>query len=106
MDDWSMKCKKCGGNLGGLENAAASICVRPMGDEEDRTYFLCEKCDVYTVWVCIEDFFTDECKLFAAGPIPRKRGDEIVAKIRQCPAPGNMSCKCPVHKEMEGLLWW
>jgi len=92
MAHWSMKCTKCGADLGGLEKKAATICLSVMGDEETRSYFLCEECDVYSVWVCIEDFFTDEDTLFASGPIPREKGDGIVEKIR----------KCPAHREMSG----
>ena len=100
MAGWSMKCKQCGADLGGLEKAEASICLRVRGDEETRTYFLCTACDVYTVWVWIEEFFTDKDSLFAIGPIPREKGDEIVAKIRKCPDPGLISCRCPTHQEM------
>ena len=71
-----------------------------MGDEETRSYFLCHKCDVYSVSVCIEDFFTDENTLFSTGPIPREKGDKIVEKIRKCPAPDNVSCRCPTHEKM------
>ena len=100
MAGWSMKCKQCGADLGGHEKAAASICLRVRGDEETRTYFLCTACDAYSVWVCIEDFFTDEYTMFPTGPIPRKKGDEIVAKIRKCPAPDILACRCPTHQEM------
>ena len=101
MADWSMKCKKCGGDLGGLDKKLAAIVLRVMGDEETRSYFLCKDCDVYTVWVWIEPFFTDDDKLFASGPIPREKGDEIVERIRKCPAPDNPSCKCPTHEGFE-----
>ena len=99
-EQWSMKCKKCGADLGGLEMRAASICLRVRGDEEDRAYFLCAECDVYSVWVVIEDFFTDKESKHATGPIPRKKGDKIVAEIGECPAPNIPSCRCPTH---EGL---
>ena len=98
---WTMKCEKCGADLGGFENKVASICIRIRGDEEDRSYFLCKECNVYSVWVCIEDFFTDKDTMFASGPIPREEGDKIIDKIRKCPNPNNMSCRCPIHKEME-----
>ena len=97
---WSMKCDKCGADLGGLEKRAASICLRVRGDEETRSYFLCTDCDVYTVWVCIEDFFTDKDTFFTVGPIPREKGDKIIEKIRKCPAPDIMSCRCPTHEEL------
>jgi hypothetical protein len=98
-----MKCVKCGADLGSFEKAVASICTRPIGDEEDRSYFLCKECNVYSVWVCIEDFFTDKDTMFARGPIPREEGDRIIDKIRESPNPNNMSCRCPIHKEMESL---
>ena len=98
---WTMKCEKCGAELGGLEKKVASICIRPRGDEETRSYFLCNECNAYSVWVCIEDFFTDKDTFFSRGPISREDGDEIINKIRKCSTPGNMSCRCPIHKEME-----
>jgi hypothetical protein len=76
-----------------------------MGDEEDRTYFLCKKCDVYSVWVCIEDFFTDKDTMFPVGPIPRDKGDKIVDEIRKCSTPNNMSCQCPIHKKMKPFTY-
>ena len=102
---WTMKCEKCGADLGGFEKKVASICIRPRGDEEDRSYFLCKKCNVYSVWVCIEDFFTDKDTMFARGPIPREEGDKIIDKIGECPNPNNMSCRCPIHKEMESFTY-
>ena len=102
MARWSMKCEKCGADLGGFEAKQASICLRVRGDEETRSYFLCVKCDAYSVWVCIEDFFTDKDTMFARGPIPRKEGDAIIDKIKQCSAPGIPSCRCPTHEEMSG----
>ena len=99
---WSMKCEKCGADLGGLEKRAASICLRVRGDEETRSYFLCKDCDVYSVWVCIEDFFTDEEFIITVGPIPREKGDKIIEQIRKCPSPNNMSCRCPTHEELSG----
>ena len=103
MAEWSTKCVRCGADLGGFEKEAASICLRVRGDEETRTYFLCEACDVYSVWVCIEDFFdATPDTLFASGPVPREKGDEIVEMIRKCPAPGNLSCRCPTHEELSG----
>jgi hypothetical protein len=99
-----MKCEKCGADLGGFEKEVASICLRPMGDEETRSYFLCKECDVYSVWVCIEDFFTDKDTMFARGPILREKGDKIINKIMKCSDPDNMSCRCPIHREMESFI--
>jgi hypothetical protein len=100
---WTMKCQKCGADLGDLDKRMASIHIRPLGDEEIRSYFLCKECDVYPVWVCIEDFFTDEDTKFASGPIPRDKGDKIVEKIRTCSSPGEPSCRCPGHKRMKAF---
>lgn len=98
---WTMKCVKCGADLGGLGKKVASICIRPMGDEEIRSYFLCKECDVYSVWICIEDFFTDKDTMFSAGPIPRKKGDKIIEEIKKCSEPDIVSCQCPIHKKMK-----
>ncbi|MCP4368587.1 MAG: hypothetical protein GY797_10820 [Deltaproteobacteria bacterium] len=102
---WTMKCEKCGADLGDIENNVASICLRVRGEEETRSYFLCKACDVYSVWICIEDFFTDKDTFFARGPIPREKGDEIIDKIRKCSNPGNVPCGCPTHKEMESFTY-
>ena len=104
MDRWSMKCKKCGSDLGAISKAVASICLRPREDEETRSYFLCRKCNVYTVWVYIEEFFTDKETMFATGPVAREEGDSIVAKIRKCPAPQLVSRRCPTHEELSSRL--
>ncbi len=100
MTRWSMKCIQCGADLGGLENKVASISLSFRGDEMERVYFLCTTCDVYTAWVCIEDFFTDKDTMFAEGPVPREKGDLIVDKIRKCPAPNIKSCRCLIHEEL------
>ncbi|MEN8151271.1 MAG: hypothetical protein ABFS86_15755 [Planctomycetota bacterium] len=104
MANWSMKCRKCGADLGDLREAAASICLRPREDEETRTYFFCEACGVWSVWLCIEDQWTDEDKLIAVGPVSREEGDRIVALIGECPDPGLSWCRCPVHGKLNGTL--
>jgi hypothetical protein len=98
-----MNCIKCDADLGGFENKAASICVRPHGTEETRVYFLCEACDVYTVLISIEPAWEGETSVFTRGPIPREKGDRTVERIRQCSAPDIVSCQCPVHREMQAL---
>jgi hypothetical protein len=100
MSGWSMRGTSCGAELGDLQDAVATICIDAMGDEEDRTWFLCETCDAYSVWVCNEAFFTDEVKMWAEGPITREKGDQIVGMIRQCPAPRLKSCRCPAHRKL------
>jgi hypothetical protein len=99
-----MKCTRCGADLGGFGDCEASICLRPREDEETRSYFLCERCNLYSVWVCIEDFWTDEDTMFAVGPKLRAEGDRIVALIRECPAPGLASCRCPTHEKLSSRL--
>lgn len=99
-----MKCKKCGGDLGGLDRRVAYICLRVSGDEEDRSYFLCKVCDVYTVWIWNEPFFTDEDVMFSVGPLSREVGDEIIEKIRRCPSPHSVSCRCPTHEELSNPM--
>lgn len=100
-----MECIKCGADLGGFENKAASISVRPQGTEETRAYFLCAACDVYTVWICIEAAWEGEDTVVTRGPISREKGDRIVERIGQCSAPDIVSCQCPVHREMEASGW-
>ncbi len=94
-----MKCNKCSRDLGGLDKRVAYICLSVRGDEEDRSYFLCSACDVYTVWIWNEHFFTDEVVTFSV-TLSREAGDEIVEKIRKCPTPRIMSCHCPTHEEL------
>ncbi len=100
-----MNCIRCGADLGGFENEAASISVRPQGTEETRCYFLCAACDVYTLWISIAPAWEGEDTVVTRGPISREEGDGIVARIGQCPAPGLTSCRCPVHREMEAMDW-
>jgi len=77
MPDWTMKCRECGGDLGDLPAARASICLRPREDED---------------------------RLIAVGPVSREEGDRIVARIRECPSPDLAWCRCPVHEELNGTL--
>jgi hypothetical protein len=84
-----------------MDEKKATITVDRYGDEEDRTYFFCEACGVYSVWVCIEAFFTDSLSFHAGRPIPQKKGDEIVRLIGECPAQWMKSCKCPAHRKLE-----
>jgi len=58
---------------------------------------------MYSVWICIEDFFTDKDTMFTSGPISREKGDKIIEKIRKCSDPDNVSCNCTIHKEMNSF---
>jgi hypothetical protein len=67
-----------------------------MGDEYTESFFLCKRCDVYTVEVCYEPFLGDEVITFR-GPLPRAEGDAAVALIKGCPEPWDKKCRCQAH---------
>lgn len=45
------------------------------------------------------DRFMGEDSIHCQSPIPKKRGDEILALIRNCPKPNNKRCTCGAHRE-------
>lgn len=67
-----------------------------MGDECTESFFLCERCDVYTVEVYYEPFLGNgEVKL--RGPVQRAEGDAAVSLIHQCSEPWDKKCRCRAH---------
>jgi hypothetical protein len=91
-------CLQCGVALPPTKEVgcAASISGGIMGDEYTESYFLCERCGVYTVEVCYEPFLGDE-EITLRGPVPREDGDAAVMLIRQCSEPWNTKCRCAAH---------
>lgn len=80
-----------------LEKPEAVIVICPRSDAISCRYYLCPKCDVWTVERWEDDFMGDDRRLLE-GPYPRASGDAAVAKIRQCPTPSDKWCDCDVHK--------
>jgi hypothetical protein len=80
---------------------AASISGSIMGDEHTESYFLCEKCGVYTVELYYEPFLNEESVSFR-GPIAREEGDAAVTLIRRCPEPWDKKCRCQAHRLIFG----
>jgi hypothetical protein len=93
-----VRCLQCGAELSPTkgERCAASISGGIMGDEYTESYFLCERCGVYTVEVCYEPFMGDDEVKFQ-GPVSREKGEAAVNLISQCPEPWNKKCRCQAH---------
>jgi len=94
-----IKCSKCGYEMS--QPPAASISGSIMGDEYIESYYLCPRCDHYTVDI-VRDRFLGEAEASVSGPIPRAEGDAIVQSIGQCSEPWNKRCRCAVHQEYFG----
>jgi hypothetical protein len=75
-----------------------SIAGSIMGDECIESLYYCERCAKYTIEV-YWDFFSGGESVSIEGPIPRERGDELVALIARCPTPTDKRCRCPAHIE-------
>lgn len=67
-----------------------------MGDEHTDTYYLCPRCQVYTV-VKYWDNFTGIESSTLSGPLALDRGNELVALIKQCSEPWDKKCRCAAH---------
>jgi hypothetical protein len=99
-------CIQCGVAFGSGrdEGCAAAISGGIAGDEYTESYFLCERCGVYTVEVRHEPFLGEECSGLK-GPLPKAKGDDAVALIQRCPEPWNKKCRCEAHQTyFEGQL--
>lgn len=82
----------------------ASISGGIMGDEYIESYFLCSRCEVYTVEI-YHDRFLGEDTVFVRGPVSKAEGDAKVELIRQCSEPWNKKCRCRAHQAyFEGSL--
>ena len=93
-----VQCSQCGKLFDREEGgrSVASICGGIMGDEYIESYYLCDRCGVYTVEIVHDHFLGDE-EVFVRGPMTRTEGDEKVQLIRQCSEPWNKKCRCPAH---------
>jgi len=80
-----------------LPKAVAGIAILVAGDEYIYRYFLCERCDVYTVDGYHDRFMGDQDEVFVLPPIARAEGDRAVALIRACPDPMDKLCDCASH---------
>lgn len=78
------------------DERVASMSGSIMGDEYTDSYFLCPVCQLYTV-VSWRDNFTGIESVSTSGPMPRERGDERVALIKQCDTPWDKKCRCEAH---------
>jgi hypothetical protein len=93
-----IQCLQCGKELESKKEggSAAVISGSIMGDEYTESYFLCERCDVYTVEVCYEPFLGEE-EVSLQGPVSRAKGDAAVNLIKSCSEPWNKKCRCQAH---------
>jgi len=94
-------CAKCGGELEPERTRAASISGSIMGDEYTDCFFLCPKCQAYTV-VNFHDRFLGEETSSSRGPVSKAEGDAKVALIKQCSRPWDKKCRCAAHREYFG----
>jgi hypothetical protein len=90
----TVACRKCGATL---SERAAGIAVLGHGDEYIHTYFLCARCDAWTVEV-FHDAFMGESSVWTRGPLSRAEGDADVERIRRCPSPGDKTCGCETYR--------
>ena len=95
-----VQCAQCGRQFDRQDKdcPAAAIAVEVMGDEYIQSFFFCRACGVYTQET-YHDRFLGEDSVGVSGPIPKDRGDELVALIRTCPDPMDKHCQCPAHRE-------
>lgn len=94
-----IRCSQCQREI--TSDCVASISGSIMGDEYSETYFLCERCGVYTVKVC-HDRFLDEESVSLRGPVSKEEGDAKVELINQCSEPWDKKCRCEVHRAYFG----
>lgn len=90
-----MECKQCNRTLL-ADDRVASISGSIMGDEHTDTYWLCPRCQVYTVegaW----DNFTGVETTSASGPLSKPEGDAQVKLIQKCRQPWDKKCRCRAH---------
>lgn len=94
-----MTCSKCRTDFPDDDSGApvASISGSMIGDEHTDVYYLCPRCDFYTVVQVCEPFLGEEQRS-VSGPLSREKGDAEVAVIRECPEPWDKKCRCPSHR--------
>jgi hypothetical protein len=93
MSTVCLQCKREFLNEERVASMSGSIC----GDECTDAYFFCPVCRLYTL-VSWHDNFTGIETKQVTGPIPKQRGDESVALIRQCQSPWDKKCRCAAHR--------
>lgn len=94
-----MECGKCNSDLGDAKARKAFICMEVMGDEYIYSYWQCDACGFYTLETFRDRIMGTEI-ITKGGPIDREEGDAVVARIKQCPDPGNKRCMCRTHRSM------
>jgi hypothetical protein len=100
-----IRCLSCGVHLDADPGTrpAASIAGQIFGDEYLESYFLCPACGTYTVEI-VHDRFLGEEEISTSGPLDKRKGDELVRLILECPDPSDKKCGCEAHKRyFDGL---
>jgi len=95
----SIKCGKCGAELGPVEKRRAFISVFVQGDEEIRSWYFCETCRVWMIEFYYDHFMGDS-DVTVAGPYPEEAWAAEVALAKTCPSPGDKWCRCPAHEKL------
>lgn len=95
----SVKCGKCGSELGPVRRRKAFISVFVHGDEETRSWYFCDAC---RVWMIEElyDHFMGETDLSVRGPYPQGSCEAEVALAWTCPSPADKWCECEAHRKL------
>ena len=93
-----VKCLKCGQEIA---KPVASISGGIMGDEYSDVYYLCPKCELYTV-ESVHDRFCGEETAQTCGPLAKTEGDQKIAVIKRCETPWDKKCRCPAHLDYFG----
>ncbi len=98
-----VSCTNCGNEMHG-DASVASMSGSILGDECTESFFLCERCDCYTVtifWSCFSGTETSSVK----GPLTKQDGERQVDLIRKCAEPWNKKCRCDAHcSYFDGML--
>ena len=94
-----MNCVTCQADLGSYERRKAFIALFVMGDEEIRSWWFCDACQVYSVGEYVDRFMGDE---YDRVPylVAKDIGDAEVALVATCPRNSDKWCTCDAHRRL------
>ena len=93
-------CQSCGAELGPISRRKAFLAAFAQGDEEVRSWFLCDACGHWTIRF-LDDRFMGDTTITVAGPFPASQCEADVALAKTCPSPADKWCRCPAHLKLE-----
>lgn len=94
-----MVCRECTKDFSDRSHLRGGISIFVAGDEYIYSYWLCPRCDHYTV-ESYRDRFMGDAVISTLGPFERALGDRAVSLIATCPSPGNKHCDCAAHRAL------